>query len=614
MGAENWIPGAAGIGLSTGIGLNRKDVRYLGQPLAGSSRGCSKGWPVVFFIHGRPSTRFQNIVQMEHWASRGYVVVAADHPKTYVGLDNPFMNSKRAPHEDVTAIIQAMMGGSFEWQWIDKELDFDRMALTGQSNGVQQLLCFDGGGDAKVTKGIKLLLALDYVDWGQNCHNRRKRFEVPHATFVWGLQDGRRARDKNKTDDINTALRRLKPRGITETLAGLNVKNPRAYMVAGVNHGSMSMLCTNFKDPIIDNLLAQTRKKQDCPYCGDVYNEVANTISAAALAEALDGQTCAREALCKISSCYDYIGSWSWDTNGCATNQDPQRCVDRGNPNAAVHADCKCLDQCCTAATPGKCSGGCQPAGQCLAGKVSTTDGSSYPCLSETPANNPVVKAAGPEGIPMCVPGEAVAMVQDQTGKIVPVPAGMLKTGDRVLVPQEGGAAETFEEIIGLLHDVGGDASYVSVLHSEGELRLSANHLLFKRTSRPAAADGFEAVPAATLSVGDELWLSSELSSSRVLAVARDDTRLGMVSPLTPSGALKIDGMPVSSYAVPALWLPVPQSTMHALFFALRIFAKLGGGMHAGEKGVEHGGVDAAHPLAVFAKHLRLDKVLEALS
>ena len=38
-------------------------------------------YPVVLFIHGTAAFRTQSLTQMTHWASRGFVVLSADHPK-----------------------------------------------------------------------------------------------------------------------------------------------------------------------------------------------------------------------------------------------------------------------------------------------------------------------------------------------------------------------------------------------------------------------------------------------------------------------------------------------------------------------------------------------------
>ena len=42
-------------------------------------------YPVVLFVHGTASFRHQSLHQMTHWASRGFVVVAADHPGLKLG-------------------------------------------------------------------------------------------------------------------------------------------------------------------------------------------------------------------------------------------------------------------------------------------------------------------------------------------------------------------------------------------------------------------------------------------------------------------------------------------------------------------------------------------------
>ena len=38
-------------------------------------------YPIVLFIHGTAAFRTQSLTQMTHWASRGFVVISADHPK-----------------------------------------------------------------------------------------------------------------------------------------------------------------------------------------------------------------------------------------------------------------------------------------------------------------------------------------------------------------------------------------------------------------------------------------------------------------------------------------------------------------------------------------------------
>ena len=43
-------------------------------------------YPVVLFVHGTASFRHQSLHQVTHWASRGFVVVAADHPPVLPGV------------------------------------------------------------------------------------------------------------------------------------------------------------------------------------------------------------------------------------------------------------------------------------------------------------------------------------------------------------------------------------------------------------------------------------------------------------------------------------------------------------------------------------------------
>ena len=42
-------------------------------------------YPFVVFVHGTAAWRSQSLTQMTHWASRGFVVIAADHPGLKLG-------------------------------------------------------------------------------------------------------------------------------------------------------------------------------------------------------------------------------------------------------------------------------------------------------------------------------------------------------------------------------------------------------------------------------------------------------------------------------------------------------------------------------------------------
>lgn len=95
MTIEVWYPGK--IGSHIGCQKSVYDIRdYLQNPAKVSDEenpiqecNCYRDlpidseagpYPVVVFVHGTAGFRTQNLEQMTHWASRGFVVIAADHP------------------------------------------------------------------------------------------------------------------------------------------------------------------------------------------------------------------------------------------------------------------------------------------------------------------------------------------------------------------------------------------------------------------------------------------------------------------------------------------------------------------------------------------------------
>ncbi len=97
-------------------------------------------YPVVVFIHGTASFRTQSLTQMVHWASRGFVVIAADHP----GLKLSDVLALLCPHEpsgdrdieaDVSAMLAAVAGGQAGMEFLAGRVDLERVAITGHSAG-----------------------------------------------------------------------------------------------------------------------------------------------------------------------------------------------------------------------------------------------------------------------------------------------------------------------------------------------------------------------------------------------------------------------------------------------------------------------------------------------
>jgi hypothetical protein len=89
-------------------------------------------YPLVLFVHGTAGFRTQTLHQMTHWASRGFVVIASDHPGIMLmdALAFMFGGDQTA---DATAVLDAVAAG--EVDFLDGQLDLGRVALAGHSAG-----------------------------------------------------------------------------------------------------------------------------------------------------------------------------------------------------------------------------------------------------------------------------------------------------------------------------------------------------------------------------------------------------------------------------------------------------------------------------------------------
>lgn len=174
-----------------------------------------------------------------------------------------------------------------------------------------------------------------------------------------------------------------------------------------------------------------------------------------------------------------------------------------------------------------------------------------------------------------CFPGEAVVLV-DGRGE---VPLARLRTGDMVLVEHQGQL--TYEPVLSFLHAIqtgsGESMSFVTVIHTHGEFRASAAHILFVK-------DGLSerSILVGHLQVGDEVlsavgqdgvWV---VKPSRVVAIQRSSTRSGMYAPLTSSGTIVVDRVVASNYASSSDQKHLSHWAAHAFFFPVRVYHYFG--------------------------------------
>lgn len=99
-------------------------------------------YPAVLFLHGTAAFRTQSLRIMTHWASRGFIVLAADHPGLWLadmlGIACPGgMQASQDIAGNVASILGALSSSSTAGplQFLAGRVDLQRMALVGHSAG-----------------------------------------------------------------------------------------------------------------------------------------------------------------------------------------------------------------------------------------------------------------------------------------------------------------------------------------------------------------------------------------------------------------------------------------------------------------------------------------------
>lgn len=99
-------------------------------------------YPAIVFIHGTAGFRTQSLRHLTHWASRGFVVVAADHPGLQLGdlLGlAPGCSEEPPPSQDLpgdlVALFGAIRGDTPELAAFESVVDASRIGTVGHSAG-----------------------------------------------------------------------------------------------------------------------------------------------------------------------------------------------------------------------------------------------------------------------------------------------------------------------------------------------------------------------------------------------------------------------------------------------------------------------------------------------
>jgi len=96
-------------------------------------------YPVVLFVHGTAGFRTQSLPHMVHWASRGFVVMAADHPGLWLADLLGSICGEPAVAQDIPADLATMLAAARGeipgLEDLGDRIDAERIGASGHSAG-----------------------------------------------------------------------------------------------------------------------------------------------------------------------------------------------------------------------------------------------------------------------------------------------------------------------------------------------------------------------------------------------------------------------------------------------------------------------------------------------
>jgi dienelactone hydrolase len=110
-------------------------------------------YPAVVFVHGTAGWRTQSLALVEHWASRGFVVIAADHPGLYLG-DMLALNLARDLGGDIEKLRSTLVTPSGDLAFLSNRIDATRIGMAGHSAGGNAIA------NQGESPGVRVLIAL----------------------------------------------------------------------------------------------------------------------------------------------------------------------------------------------------------------------------------------------------------------------------------------------------------------------------------------------------------------------------------------------------------------------------------------------------------------------
>jgi dienelactone hydrolase len=160
-------------------------------------------YPAVIFVHGTISMRVANLTANTLWASRGFVVIAADHPGMFL---SDFVGCPGATHlqqnlpRDITAEIKALTDHAGDLAFLGTSVDMSRIGISGHSQGA--------GAAATAATQMNVQVDMPLADYGGIVP---KSSTLKSTTVVSGLSDSIVAYNSDQAayTGTNAATKRL---------------------------------------------------------------------------------------------------------------------------------------------------------------------------------------------------------------------------------------------------------------------------------------------------------------------------------------------------------------------------------------------------------------------
>ena len=193
-------------------------------------------YPAIIFVHGTASFRHQSLAIVTHWASRGFVVIAADHPGLklgdLLGMACGMPAVQQNLQADIDAELAALASPSGELAFLAGRIDATRIAMAGHSAGA------NAAAEAGAKPNVQVVVSL--------AGNRRADApQLRKNLFLAGLSDTVVSPGQSRT-------------------AWNASTTPRSFVsLTGAGHLAFSDLCDT-KNTAGQDLLAIAEAKQVC--------------------------------------------------------------------------------------------------------------------------------------------------------------------------------------------------------------------------------------------------------------------------------------------------------------------------------------------------------------